>query len=134
MVQVIRPPKGANIQTGDLVNKAGIYTKPGVVIEKKDDGTVVIDTDAEQVKRFHKHSNTSGLTLEDKDKFNTIMDDIMSSESNADRINNLQMKLDELRIDPNAQKLAQALRNEQAQLIRISRELPRVYQYDSNKI
>jgi hypothetical protein len=62
------------------------------------------------------------------------MDDIMSSENNADRINNLQMKLDELRIDPNAQKLAQALRNEQAQLIRISRELPRVYQYDSNKI
>ena len=134
MVQVIRPPKGANIQTGDLVNKAGIYTKPGVVIEKKDDGTVVIDTDVEQVKRFHKHSNTSGLTLENKERFNTIMDEIMSGESDVDRINNLQMKLDELRMDPSAQKLAQALRNEQAQLIRISRELPRVYQYDSNKI
>jgi len=134
MVQVIRPPKGANVQTGDLVNKAGIYTRPGVVIEKKADGSVVIDTDAEQVKKFHRHSNTTGLSLEDKDKFNGIMDDIMLGDSNADRINNLQMKLDELRIDPTAQKLAQALRNEQAQLIRLSRELPRVYQYDSNKI
>ena len=134
MVQVIRPPKGVNVQTGDLVNKAGIYTRPGVVIEKKEDGTVVIDTDAEQVKKFHRHSNTTGLSVGDKDRFNTIMDDIMVGESNADRINNLQMKLDELRVDPGAQKLAQALRNEQAQLIRLSRELPRVYQYDSNKI
>jgi hypothetical protein len=134
MVQIVRPPKGANIQTGDLVNKAGIYTKPGVVIEKKEDGSVVIDTDAEQVKRFHRHSNTSGLTLEDKERFNGIMDGIMEGDSNADRINNLQMKLDELRVDPAAQKLAQALRNEQAQLIRLSRELPRVYQYDSSKI
>jgi hypothetical protein len=134
MVQIIRPPKGANIQTGDLVNKAGIYTKPGVVLEKKEDGSVVIDTDTEQVKRFHRHSNTTGLTVEDKDRFNSIMDGIMEGDSNADRINNLQMKLDELRVDPAAQKLAQALRNEQAQLIRLSRELPRVYQYDSSKI
>lgn len=134
MVQIVRPPKGANIQTGDLVNKAGIYTKPGVVVEKKEDGTVVIDTDEEQVNRFHRHSNTSGLTLENKERFNAIMDEIMSGESNADRINNLQIKLDELRNSPDSQKLAQALRNEQAQLIRLSRELPRVYQYDSNKI
>jgi hypothetical protein len=134
MVQIIRPPKGASVQTGDLVNKAGIYTKPGVVVEKKEDGTVVIDTSDEQVRRFHRHSNTSGLTLEDKEKFNGIMDGIMEGENNVDRINALQMKLDELRIDPNSQRIAQALRNEQAQLIRLSRELPRVYQYDSNKL
>ncbi len=105
-----------------------------MVVEKKEDGSVVIDTDAEVVNRFHRLSNTSGLTVDDKNKFNAIMDNIMEGDSNADRINNLQMKLDELRIDPKAQKLAQALRNEQAQLIRLSRELPRVYQYDSNKL
>jgi hypothetical protein len=77
MVQVIRPPKGANVQMGDLVNKAGIYTKPGVVVDKKEDGTVVIDTNEDEIKKFHRHSNTTGLTIEDKEKFNTIMDEIM---------------------------------------------------------
>lgn len=134
MVQIVRPPKGANIQIGDLVNKAGIYTKPGVVLEKKDDGTVVIDTAEDQIKRFHRHSNTTGLTPEEKDRFNAIMDDVMQAESNSARINDLQMKIDQMREDPNTAKLSQALRNEQAQLIRISRELPRVYNYDPNKI
>jgi len=134
MVQIARPPKSANVQIGDMVNKAGIYTKPGVVVEKKEDGTVVVDTHEDQIKKYHRHSITSGLSVEDKDKFNAIMDDIMTGESNTQRINDLQMRLDQLREDPTAGKVAQALRNEQAQLIRLSRELPRVYQYDGNKI
>jgi hypothetical protein len=134
MVQVTRPPKGANVQIGDMVNKAGIFTKPGVVIEKKEDGTVVIDTNEDQIKRFHRHSNTTGLSMEDKEKFNSIMDEIMRGESNSMRIDQLQETVDTMRNDPTSVKLSQALKNEQAQLIRISKELPRVYNYDPNKI
>jgi hypothetical protein len=134
MVQVTRPPKGANVQIGDMINKAGIFTKPGVVVEKKEDGTVVIDTNDDQIKRFHRHSNTTGLTMEDKEKFNGIMDEIMQGESNSKRIDQLQETVDAMRNDPASTKLSQALKNEQAQLIRISKELPRVFNYDPSKI
>ena len=134
MVQITRPPKSASVQLGDLVNKAGIFTKPGVVIEKKEDGTVVIDTNEDQIKKYHRHSNTTGLTFEDKERFNGIMDEIMAAESNSARIDQLQEKVDAMRVDPAQIKLSQALKNEQAQLIRISKELPRVYNYDPNKL
>jgi hypothetical protein len=134
MVQMIKPPKGAHIQVGDMVNRAGIYTKPGVVVEKNDDGTVTIDTDAETVGSFHRHANTTGLIPEDKERFNDIMDEIMDTSENSERLNNLQAKIDELRTDPEAKKLMQALKNEQSSLIRMARELPRVFTYDSGKI
>ena len=90
MVQFLSAKKGTNVQIGDLVNKAGIYTKPGVVTEKKEDGNVVIDTDPELIKKYHRYSNVSGLTAEEKDKFNGIMDEVMANANNADRINMLQ--------------------------------------------
>lgn len=134
MVQFLTPPRHAKIQIGDYVNKAGIYTKPGVVVEKKEDGTVVIDTEKENIDKYHKYSITTGLTPEEKDKFNSIMDDIMSSENNVDRINQLQAKIDELRTDPINRKVVETLRNEQAQFIRYARELPRVYTFDGNRM
>ena len=134
MVQITKPAKGAMVQLGDMINKAGIYTRPGVVVEKKDDGTVVVDTDDTAIKKYHRHSNTTGLPVEAKVRFNEIMDDIMSADSNSKRIEDLQAKLDEMRNDAGQVKLMQALKNEQAQLIRLSRELPRVYNYDPNKL
>jgi hypothetical protein len=43
------------MQVGDFVAKAGIYTKPGVVIEKRDDGTVLIDTEPSVIDQYHRH-------------------------------------------------------------------------------
>jgi hypothetical protein len=134
MVQMMKPPKGAHIQVGDMVNRAGIYTKPGVVTEKNNDGTVTIDTDSEAVSRFHKHSNTTGLTPEDKERFNDIMDDVMNISENPERVNELQSKIDELRLDAESKKLMQALKNEQSSLIRQAKALPRVFTYDAGKI
>lgn len=133
MVQI---PKnlGHKIQVGDYVSKAGIYTKPGVVTEKKEDGTVVIDTDPDLIKKFHRHSNTNGLSLEDKERFNNIMDDVMKLEDNGERLSKLQQTIDELRADPGSKRVADSLRNEQSQLIRLTRELPRVYDYNAKDL
>lgn len=128
------PKRNANMQIGDLVQKAGIYTKPGVVVEKKEDGTVVIDTDQKQIERFHRYTNTSGLTPEEKARFNSIMDEVMESQDDGERINRLQEKIDILRNDPDGKKIFDTLINQQSTLIRYSRELPRVYSYDSGKI
>ena len=122
------------IQVGDYVSKAGIYTKPGVVTEKKEDGTVVIDTDPELIKKFHRHSNTNGLSVSDKERFNSIMDDIMKVDDNGERLSKLQQTIDELRADPASKPVADSLRNEQSQLIRLTRELPRVYDYNAKDI
>lgn len=134
MVQIPLQSKASKIQVGDYVPKAGIYTKPGVVTDKKEDGTVVIDTSAEFIRQYHRHTNTSGLTVEEKDRFNGIMDEIMEMKSDSDKINQLQGKIDELKTEPTSRRIVETLRNQQAELIRLSRELPRVFNFDGNQL
>ncbi len=122
----------ANI--GDLVPKSGIYTNPGVVTEKKDDGTVVVDTEPMSINKFHRYTNTSGLTEQEKLKFNQILDDIYQKESDVDKINDIQMEVDKLKVDPANRNIVQYLRNQQAHLIRQTKDLPRTYTMDENNI
>lgn len=126
--------RNANMQIGDYVPKAGIYTKPGIVTEKKEDGTVIIDTDPKKIEKYHKYANTSGLTPEEKARFNSIMDEVMEAEDDGERINRLQEKIDMVRNDPNGKKVFETLLNQQSTLIRYARELPKVYSFDSQKI
>ncbi|MFZ9521059.1 MAG: hypothetical protein ACO3A4_11345 [Silvanigrellaceae bacterium] len=128
------PKRNANMQVGDYVPKAGIYTKPGVVVDKKEDGTVVIDTDPKQIERYHKYANTSGLTPEEKLRFNSIMDEVMEAADDAERINRLQEKIDLVRTEPNGKRVFDTLVNQQSTLIRFAKELPKVYSYDPEKI
>ncbi|MEN9809872.1 MAG: hypothetical protein RLZZ488_1439 [Pseudomonadota bacterium] len=128
------PKRNANMQIGDYVPKAGIYTKPGIVVDKKEDGTVVIDTDPRQVEKYHKYANTSGLTPEEKVRFNAIMDEVMDAGDDAERINRLQEKIDLVRTEPNGKRVFDTLVNQQSTLIRFAKDLPRVYSYDSSKI
>ena len=134
MVMIPPPSKSAFIQIGDYVPKVGIYTNPGIVAEKKEDGTIIIDTDKDMIKKYHRHSITTGLTVDEKDMFNSIMDDVMGMSDNTQRILVLQDKIDNLRKDPVNKKVSDFLRNEQAQLIRWSRELPKVYETMPEKL
>lgn len=116
---------------GDLVPKAGIYTNPGVVVEKKEDGTVVIDTEPMTVNKYHRYTNTTGLNEQEKTTFNTILDDIYRKEDDVEKINDIQLSIDKLKVDPNNQKIVQYLRNQQAHLIRKAKQLPRMYNSDT---
>lgn len=118
-------------QIGDLVSKAGIYTNPGVITEKKEDGTVVIDTEPMAVNKFHRYANTTGLTEDEKNKFNGILDAIYTKEDDVEKINDIQQNIDKLKVDPQNQKIVQYLRNQQAFLIRQAKKLPRTYNYDA---
>ncbi|APJ03252.1 hypothetical protein [Silvanigrella aquatica] len=134
MVFIPPPSRSSFIQLGDYVPKVGIYTNPGVVAEKKEDGTIIIDTDKDAIKRYHRHSLTTGLTPDEKDKFNNIMDDVMSEKDNKQRILTLQQVIDKMRTNPKDKKVSDFLRNEQAQLIRCARELPKVYDTQPEKL
>jgi hypothetical protein len=121
-------------EIGDLVPKSGIYTEPGVVIEKKEDGTVVIDTEPLAINKFHRYANTTGLTIEEKARFNSILDQIYSKENDVERINDIQKEIDMLKVDPASKNIVQYLRNQQAHLIRETRSLPKVYQWDESQL
>ena len=133
MVHLPKEPR-FNPQIGDYIARAGIYTKPGVVTEKREDGQVVIDTSEEEVQKYHRHTNTTGLSAEEKEKFNGIMDAVMQQENNTEKIKQLQEQIDQLRKDPVNKKVVQWLNNEQAQLIRYAKELPKVYQFEQSKL
>lgn len=119
---------------GDLVPKAGIYTNPGVIVEKKEDGTVVIDTEPMVLNKYHRYTNTSGLNENEKLKFNEILDTIYQSKDDVQKITGIQENIDKLKVDPKNSKIVQYLRNQQSHLIRQAKELPRSYNWDVSNI
>lgn len=122
----------ANI--GDLVSKAGIYTAPGVVVEKKPDGNVLIDTEPMSVNKYHRYANTTGLSEDEKNEFNRILDEIYAKEDQSQRINDIQREIDRLKPDPKTRNVVQYLRNQQTFLVRETKQLPQQYEWDESRI
>ncbi|MFK7826267.1 MAG: hypothetical protein AB8G05_19110 [Oligoflexales bacterium] len=119
---------------GDLVLKSGLYTEPGVVTQKKDDGSVVIDTEPMTINKFHRYSNTTGLTEKEKTRFNSILDEIYQKEDDVEKLNDIQKEIDVLKVDPLNKNIVQYLRNQQAVLIRQAKKLPRTYNWDEAQL
>ena len=119
---------------GDLIAKSGMYTNPGVVTERKEDGTVTIDTEPMTVNKFHRYNNTTGLTLEEKNRFNEILDRIYQKTDDIEKLNDIQQEIDELKIDPENRNIVRYLRNQQAVLIRKAKGLPRFYNWDEAQL
>lgn len=133
--QISAQARAANIKIGDYVPKSGIYTKPGVIVAKNEDGSVVVDTAPEVVEQYHRYANTSGLTVEEKAQFNAIMDAVTDLNEPIAQLEMIDKKIAELRTDPQKNKeVMQALRNQQAKLIRKSGDLPRLYNERSEKV
>ena len=126
------PIKIVNI--GDLVSKAGNFTAPGVVVKKNPDGTVLVDTEPMVVSQYHRYTNTTGLTEEEKNEFNSILDQIYQKTNDIERINDIQSEIDRLRGSQTGQNIVRYLRNQQAFLIRESHGLPRSYRADESVI
>jgi hypothetical protein len=121
-------------QIGDLVPKSGVYTEPGVIVEKKEDGNVLVDTEPMKVNQYHRYSNTTGLSEDEKNEFNRILDEIYAKENETERINDIQTEIDRMKMDPQKRNIVQYLRNQQSFLIRSARKLPQTYQWDESQI
>ncbi len=114
-------------QIGDMVPKTGIYTNPGVVSKKNNDGTVEVDTEPMAINKYHRYANTTGLDEKEKVKFNMILDGVYKKESDVEKINDIQNAIDKLKVDPDNKNIVQYLRNQQTHLIRASKALPTIY-------
>lgn len=123
-----------NVNIGDVVARAGVYTEPGIVTEKKPDGTVVVDTEPMSLNKYHRYANTTGLSEVEKNQFNGILDQIYQKTNDIERINDIQVEVDKLRQNPENQNVVRYLRNQQAFLIRQARGLPRMYQTDETNV
>ncbi len=121
-------------EIGDLVPKSGIYTEPGVITAKNEDGTVSVSTQPLDVNKFHRYANTTGLAELEKAKFNEILDQIYTNPNDVERINGIQQEIDRLKTDPNSNNVVQYLRNQQAVLIREARALPTTYRWDETQL
>jgi hypothetical protein len=119
---------------GDLVPKSGMYTEPGVIIDKKEDGTVTVDTEPMSVHQYHRYGNTTGLSEEEKNVFNEILDHIYSKDDDVEKLNDIQKEIDRLKADPANKNIVQYLRNQQAVLVREVKELPRYYNWDEAQL
>lgn len=121
-------------EIGDLVIKSGNYTNPGIVTQKNSDGTVVVDTEPLMISRYHRYSNTTGLTQSEKVEFNEILDRIYTKEDDLEKLNDIQKAIDQKKADPTASKVVQYLKNQQSILIRRAGRLPRYYSWDENQL
>ncbi len=116
------------MQVGDLISKHGIFTEPGVVIGKKMNGDYVVSTDKEAVAYFHRYTNTTGLSPDEKNEFNAILDQIYNNKADdREKINAIQQEIDRLKTDPSKKKMIHYLKNQQSHLIRTTKTLPNVY-------
>jgi hypothetical protein len=105
-----------------------------VVVNKNPDGTVVVDTEPLSVSKYHRYTNTTGLSEDEKNKFNQILDQIYQKTNDIERINDIQSEIDQLRKVSSNQNVVRYLRNQQAFLIREAKGLPRVYQADESAV
>ena len=125
----------ARVHIGDMINKAGVYTNPGVVTQKKEDGTIKVDTDPMALNKYHRYMNTTGLNESEKNTFNEILDQIYSADdTDVEKINEIQNNIDELKVDPKKAKIVMYLRNQQSHLIRTTEKLPDHYSWDSQNL
>ena len=116
------------VSIGDIVPRSGVFTEPGVVVDKKPDGTVTVDTEPLTLNKYHRYANTTGLSEDEKAHFNNVLDQIYQKTDNIERINDIQQEVDKLRLNPNNTNVVRYLRHQQAFLIREAKGLPRMYQ------
>jgi hypothetical protein len=109
------------VQIGDLVTRTGSFASPGVVVQKNDDGSIVVDTEPLTVSEFHRYTNTSGLSEDEKDEFNNILDQIYARPNEAERVQGIEEEINRLRDQQANQNIVRYLRNQQAYLMRNSR-------------
>jgi hypothetical protein len=108
---------------------------PSVIVGRDDvKSTLKTDQDFSAFQVATRHGLINGLAPENREKFNEIMDDVMSDKDNAERVTMLQGKIDELKIDPRNTKLVQYLDGEVKHLMNLKGIKPRFYNTEETKV
>lgn len=123
-----------NIRPGDAVFIRN--GEPGIVRERdQTTGKLKVDTDIQAVKHETRHGYLNGLTPDQRQVFNTILDEAkQSSEDPSSRIAHLDAKVQELEQDPKQQGLARYVKAEMIHIMNSHNVKPREYSVQETKI
>jgi len=95
--------------------------KPGVIVGRADGGTSLrIETQGEKVENVKQRGYINGLSPEEREVYNQIVDDVRASADIKARVEKLQEKVESLKLDPRQLNLTRYLEAELAHTMNTS--------------
>lgn len=123
----------------DIRNGDAVFLRtgePGIVRDRNEvTGKLKVDTDVKAVKTDMRHGYINGLTGEQREQFNAILDEVKAStEDPTERISKLDTKVKELEMDPHQLGLSRYVRAEMVHIMNSNGIKPREYSVQESKI
>lgn len=101
---------------------------PGVVTSQDEiKAEYVIDTDREAVRKIHKYGYINGLSVEEREQFNSVVDEIAKLEDPKEKIDELAKVVEESRSDPKNYRMTRYLESELFHQMQINNMSPRYF-------
>lgn len=97
-------------------------------------GETVIDRSTEEVRKQTRHGILNGIDPTKREELLGMMDDIKKNPEPEKRIEELQKKIEELRVDPKNQQFIRYLEAEQGHMMNLSGYKPRFYSTEEHKL
>lgn len=108
-----------------------IFTRngqPGIVTSRNPEtAELVVQTKGEDLEKTKRRGYINGLTVEERDQFNKVIDEVKALEKPEERIMQLRAKIEETAADPRQRVLNRYLSAEMAHLMNTYRFEPREY-------
>jgi hypothetical protein len=82
-----------------------------------------IDTDREAVRKIHRHGYINGLSVEERESFNKVVDEVSAVEDPKEKIEKMQKIVEESRLDSKNLRMTRYLESElfhQMQILNLS--------------
>ncbi len=109
---------------------------PAVVKERNDiTGKLILETDGAKIKEDMRHGYINGLSAENREEFNSILDSVKDDNTDPqERAERLQTKLTELEEDPRKLPLTRYLRAEMVHIMNTYNIKPNEYAVHESKL
>lgn len=114
-----------SLSIGDTVfDKKG---RPGTVVGRDDKAQIVMDQKDEVYQKARRRGFVNGLQEDQRIKFNEVIDQVLEKEGVQERLDSLNEKIEELRVDPRNHVVTRYLEGEMLHMMNSEGVHPRVY-------
>ena len=109
--------------------------QPGVVVGRKE-GTneLIVQKEGERFEKTRSRGFINGLSPEQRDNFNHIMDDIRKLENPRDRVSKLHSQIEKMSLDPRLHMITRYLEGELAHIMNTHAIQPKEYYVDETDL
>lgn len=112
----------------------GVNGIPGIVkSQDKLTGDLQVDIDEKEVSKTHKHGYINGLTPNERESYNTHLDEIKEIEDPKEKVETMRAKISQLAADPTQFKMLKYLQSELFHLMNTHNISPRFYNIETAK-